>query len=172
MIRRQVPRELWDYGIRWLSETMSLTHSPAGSTEGFIPIAQITGEIADISEYLYFRFYEQVWFKDNTGLSPFEPGRWLGVSHRTGRLIYYHVLTQRGTVISRSTVQRVTNIEKITAEVKDTFQKFDETINQRMKSCSKSEYIGDKPNPEHWADLLENDSNFRDEFERIFNNDC
>ena len=40
-----------------------------------------------------------------------------------------------------------------------------------MKSCSDSGYIGDKPNPEHWADLLENESDFRDEFERVFNNE-
>ena len=39
-------------------------------------------------------------------------------------------------MISRSTVQRVTNIEKTTAEVKDTFQKFDEAMQKKMKSCS------------------------------------
>ena len=63
-------------------------------------------------------------------------------------------------MISRSTVQRVTNIEKTTAEVKDTFQKFDEAIRQRMKICSEQGYTGDKPNPEHWADLLKNDDDF------------
>ena len=82
----------------------------------------------------------------------------------------YHVLTQRGMVISRSIVQRVTNIEKTTTEVKDTFKKFDEAIRQRMKSSSEQGYIRDKPNPEHWADLLKNDDDFQEEFERIFNN--
>ena len=74
-------------------------------------------------------------------------------------------------MISRSTVQRVTNIENTTAEFKDTFKKFDEAIRQRMKSCSEKGYTGDKPKPEHWAYLLKNDDNFREEFERIFNND-
>ena len=83
----------------------------------------------------------------------------------------YNVLTQRGTIVSRSTVQRVTNIEKTTSEVKDTFHKFDEAIQQRMKSCNEAGYIGDKPNPDHWADLLENDEDFREEFTRVFNND-
>ena len=32
-------------------------------------------------------------------------------------------------------------------------------------------YTGDNPNSEHWADLLKNDDDFREEFERIFNND-
>ena len=86
------------------------------------------GETIDILEYLDFGFYDEVWFKDNAGLSPSEPGRWLGVSHQTGRLMCYHILTQRGTVVSRSTVQRVTALEKCTHEVKETFVKFDEEI--------------------------------------------
>ena len=74
-------------------------------------------------------------------------------------------------MISRLTVQRVTNIEKTNAEVKDTFQKFDEAIRQRMKKCSEQGYTRDKPNPEHWADMLNNDDDFREKFECIFNND-
>eukprot|EP00957_Ditylum_brightwellii_P121217 9244363-Ditylum_brightwellii.AAC.1 len=64
------------------------------------------GETVNISEFLDFGFYYKVWFKDNAGLSPQEPGKWLGVSHCTGRLLSYHILTQRGTVVSRSTVQQ------------------------------------------------------------------
>ena len=30
MVRRRVPRPLWDYGVVWCSEIMSLTHSSAG----------------------------------------------------------------------------------------------------------------------------------------------
>ena len=171
MIRRRVTRELCDYGIRWVSETTSLTHSSSGNLEGALPLTEVTGDTSDISEYLDFGFYEKIWFKDNAGVSPFEPGHWLGVYHRTGRLMCYHVLTQRGTVISRSTVQRVTNIEKTTAEVKDMFQKFDEAMQKKTKICSEDGYIGDKPNTYHWTDLIENDSNFRKEFECIYNND-
>ena len=81
--------------------------------------------------------------------------RWLGVSHRTGRLMCYHALTQKGTVImSRSTVQRVTNLEQTAASVKDTFMKFDKMICIKMKGISRG-YIGDKPNPDDWANLIE-----------------
>ena len=170
MIRKRVPQEFWDYGIRWVSETMSLTHTSARGAEGSIPLTQVTGETADISEYLDFGFYDEVWFKDNAGLSPFEPGRWLGVSHRTGNMMCYHVLTQRGTVLSRSTVQRVTNLEKTTAAVKDTFNKFDEAIRSKLKFEVRG-YDGDKPNPEDWADLLDTDDDFREEFESIYNDD-
>ena len=67
-------------------------------------------------------------------------------------------------MISRSTVQIVTTIKKMNAEVKDTFQNFDEAMQKKMKSCSEDGYIMDKPNPNHWADLIENDSDFHEEF--------
>ena len=73
---------------------MSLTHSTAATMDGCIPITEVTGETQDISKYLDFGFYDKVWFKDNAGLSPAEPGRWLGISKSTGRLMTYHILTQ------------------------------------------------------------------------------
>ena len=73
-----------------------------------------------------------MWYKNNAGTSPFEPARWLGVSHRTGRLMCYHVLTQRGTVVSRSTVHRVTNIEQTTTVVKRTFEEIDTVMKLAM----------------------------------------
>ena len=169
MIRKRVPQRLWDYGLRWVSEISSLTHSSAGSLNGQIPITTATGETADISEYLDFGFYDAVWFKDNAGLSPNEPGRWLGVSHRTGRNMCFHVITQNATVISRSTVQRVTELEMSTASVKDTFAKLDAIIATRCKSPERG-YIGDKPNPADWADLIDTDEDFRDEFDSVYNN--
>ena len=93
----------------------------------------MTGESADIYEYLEFGLYDKVWFKDNSGLSPSEPRRWLWISHRTGRLMYYHILNQKEKVISISLVQRVTNLELSTDEFKEKFVKFDAEINQRIK---------------------------------------
>jgi hypothetical protein len=168
MIKKRVPQQLWDHGLKWVSETMSLTHSSAGSLNGGVPITNVTGETADISEYLDFGFYDEVWYKDNAGLSPAEPARWLGVAHRTGRNMTYNVLTQRGTVIARSTVQRVTNLEKTTPTVKDIFKQFDDAIKAKLKSVDRG-YIGDKPDPEDWADLTENDEDFKEEFQRLYN---
>jgi hypothetical protein len=103
-------------------------------------------------------------------LSPQQPGRWLGISSRTGRLMCYHILTQKGTIVSRSTVQRVTNLEQSTARVNDTFSKFDLAISSKLKSPIRG-YKGDKPDPSDWADLIESDDDFREEFEAVFNSD-
>ena len=70
MVRRRVPRSLWDYGLVWCSEIISLTHSSAGLMTSDIPREYITEETEDVSEYLDFRFYEKVWYKANAGLSP------------------------------------------------------------------------------------------------------
>ena len=171
MIRNRVPQQFWDYGYQWVSEIMSLTHTTAGHINGVVPLTHVTGETADISEYLDFGFYDQVWYKDNAGASPYEPARWLGVSHRTGRQMCYNVLTQRGTVISRSTVQRVTNLEKTTTNVKEVFALFDKAVSAKLKLTTDKDYVGDKPNPEQWADLLEQDEDFREEFQRVYDDE-
>ena len=49
MIRRRVPRQLWDYGMVWCSEIMSMTYSSAGELTGSIPLEKVTGETPDIS---------------------------------------------------------------------------------------------------------------------------
>ena len=71
-----------------------MTHTSAGNRlKGAVPLEQVTGNMVDISEYIDFGFYDKVWYKDNAGLSPAKPGRWLGVSHCTRQLMCYHVLT-------------------------------------------------------------------------------
>ena len=71
MVWNRVPKKLWDYGIVWISEIHSMTHTSTGNRlKGAIPLEQVTGDTVDISEYLDFGFYDKVWYKDNAGLSP------------------------------------------------------------------------------------------------------
>ena len=52
MVRRRVPKQLWDYGVVWCSEIMSMTHSLAANLTRYIPLEGVTGKTPDISEYL------------------------------------------------------------------------------------------------------------------------
>eukprot|EP00957_Ditylum_brightwellii_P182718 13917546-Ditylum_brightwellii.AAC.1 len=52
MIRKQVPRQLWDYVSCWVAESVCMTHSSAGGLGGCIPLIKVMGETVDISEYL------------------------------------------------------------------------------------------------------------------------
>eukprot|EP00957_Ditylum_brightwellii_P031514 2389760-Ditylum_brightwellii.AAC.1 len=148
---------------------MSMTHSSAGGLGGCITLTKVMVETDGISEYLDFGIYDKVWFKGNAGLSPQEPGRWLGVSHCTGRIMCYQILNQRGTVVSRSTVQWMTNLEQATEEVRETFVKFDAEIYQRLKADDRG-YKESKLNPCDWSDVIEEDPDFAKEFRLVFNN--
>ena len=81
----------------------------------------------------------------------------------------YHILTQKGAVVSRSTVQRVTNLECEKSDVKELFVRFDVEIHCWLKSDEKG-YEGSKTDPKDWSDLLEEDPDFATEFNKIFNN--
>ena len=60
MIKRRVPRRLWDYGLRWLCEIQNRTSNTARGLDGRCPLEKITGESVDISEYLDFGFYDWI----------------------------------------------------------------------------------------------------------------
>ena len=57
-------------------------------------------------------------FRMNAGLGEVALGRWIGVSHRVGQLMSYWVLPESGIPVSVTTVQRVTNAEVSTDEMK------------------------------------------------------
>ena len=113
---------------------MSMTNICSRSIgERIVPMTHITGETVDISEFLDFGFYDRVWYKENAGLGPESPGRWLGVSRRTGRLMCYFILTQTGRIVSRTIVQRVTNLDIQVKSNKKMFQEFDNEIKRQLK---------------------------------------
>ena len=104
---------------------MQLTFNQSGGLASCTPIESVTGETIEISEYLDFGFYDRVWYHKNAGLGERLHGRWLGVSHRIGSLMSYYLLTQTGSVISRTTVQRVTNLEVQIDDHKALFAEYD-----------------------------------------------
>ena len=55
-----------------------------------------------------------------------------------------------------------------TESVRDIFDKFDKKIHHKLK-LKDYVYAGDKPNPEDWSDLLEEDDDFKEEFQSIYN---
>ena len=130
---------------------------------------KLTGETPDISEYLDFGFYDLVWYKEDAGLGEIQLGRFLDVSHSIGSLMSYWILPVSGIPISRTTVQRMTELEKSTDVNKARIVKYDEAIAERFKE-ERLAKNGDKPDPEDWAELIESDPDFAEEFARTFDN--
>ena len=168
MVRRKVPQRLWDYGLRWVCEIQNRTSNTARGLDGKCPLEKVTGESVDISEYLDFGFYDWAWYKENAGLGETKLGRWLGVSHRVGTLMSFWVLTMNGRVLSRTTVQRVTNLELQTAENKARTDEFDRAIRERLSAVDYFIQDGDgKVTPGDWGDSSEFDPEFQEEFNKV-----
>ena len=91
----------------------------------------------DISQYLDFGFYERVCFKDDAGLGKTELGRFLGVSHHVGSIMSYRVTPVSEIPISRTTVQRVVNLESSTNQNQKTVELYNKRVTERFKE----EYI-------------------------------
>ena len=128
MLKKKVPARLWDYGFAWICETENICANLSKYAKGRTPLEIITGDTPDISEYLDFEFYDWVLHRSNAGLGEVEVGRWLGVSHRVGRMMSYWVLPESGIPISVTTVQRMTNDERNTDEMKSRMEHYDDKL--------------------------------------------
>lgn len=168
MFRNRVPKIFWDYGMRWVCDTMSRTYTRGHRIDGGIPLQKVTGETVDISQYLEFAFYEHVNYQDNGGMSEVQVGRWLGIAKHVGGEMTYWILQSNLEIVARSTVWRITNLEKETDSMKTALKEYDEEVKRRLKENDFPEVDGDKPTPEAWADLVEGDEDFREEFFKVY----
>ena len=75
MLKKKVPRRLWDYGIKWVCEVMQCTASTSRDLSGRIALEQVTGETPEITEYLDLTFYDWCWYNDNAALGEMKLGR-------------------------------------------------------------------------------------------------
>ena len=138
---------------------MQITASFTATLQGRTPLETSTGETPDISQYLNFGFYEQVWFKEDARLGKTKLARFLGVSHQVGYLLSYWVLPSSGIPMSRTTVQRVTNLESQTEQCKKRFSVYDKRIAERFNE-NYLQNNNDKPAVELWEELADDDGVF------------
>jgi hypothetical protein len=175
MFRSYCPRSLWCYGIPYVAKIMQITASFAANLQGRTPLEALTGETPDISQYLDFGFYDRVWFKEDAGLGETKLARFLGVSHQVGSWMSYWVLPASGIPMSRTTVQRVTNLESQTEQCKKRFSVYDKRIAERFnEKYIDADYLqnnNDKPAVELWEELADDDGVFFEEFTRVITNE-
>jgi hypothetical protein len=132
MVKRAVPKRLWDYGLVWATETGNMTVNGSVASKGQPPEQLITGEVPEISPYLEFNFYDWVEYHENAGLGEPLIGRWLGVSHSYGKLMSFWVLSQQGVVMSRTSVARLPNLRRQDPIIKAQLDAYDQAIQDRL----------------------------------------
>jgi hypothetical protein len=57
--QKKWPKRLWDYGLVYMAEILSITARGSNQRPG---LEEITGQTIDISEWLDFEFYDPVWY--------------------------------------------------------------------------------------------------------------
>ena len=142
-----------------------MTASFAADLQGRTPIEDLTGETPDISQYLNFRFYDRVWFKEYTGLGETSIGIFLGVSHHVGSLMSYWIFPFSGIPVSRTTVQQIRNLEAQTDQCKKRFEVYDRRISERYnETYVEAEYLEQdgKPDISKWEELKGDDNVFQE----------
>ena len=99
-------------------------------------LERLTGDTPDISEWLDFDIYDQVWFWDSPGKeeNP-KPRHWLGVSHRIGSALCYWVIDVKWSVFSQTTVQHATAQDLKSDDIKRQFDQLD----TGLKACLNDE---------------------------------
>ena len=108
-------------------------------------------------------------YRQNAGLDKPKIGKWLGVSHKVGKLISYWVLPESGIEMSCTKVQRVTHLENQTEEYKKRMNDFQQGL--EVKWQVESANVSDRAIKDVPASMLlslENeDEELLDEFNRI-----
>ena len=171
MTKKHVPKRLWDYGLRWVVEIMQRTASDAGMLHGRTGLEKVTGETPEISEYIDFGFYDPCWYKENAGMGETKMGRWLGVSHRTGSLMSFWILTPSCHVVSRTSVQRITDLELQEETNKKKLTAFDDSVKGYLHDYNHVLNDGSKSEPYDWSTHpFDGDPDFQVEFDNAINN--
>ena len=126
MVKDNVPSQVWDYALVYEARILSMIARGLG-------LERMTGETVNITEWLDFSFWDRIWFHDDPeGSTGPTLGRWLGVSHRVGSSLCYFVIKANIQVLSRTTVQHVTEEDMAKEGVRSRIKKFDKDLADRL----------------------------------------
>ena len=145
--------------------------SDAGTLHGRMGLEKVTGETPEISKYIDFGFYDPCWYNENAGMGETKMGRWLGVSHKTGSIMSFWILTLSCCVVSRTSVQRITNLELQEETNKRQMTAFDDTVKGYLRDYNQVLNDGSRPEPYDWSTHpFKDDPDFQEEFDNAVNN--
>ena len=108
-------------------------------------------------------------YQQNAGLEKPEIGRWLGVSHKVGKLMSYWLLPESGIAMSCTTAQIVTHLEKQTEEYKKEMNDFQQGLEGKwqVESANVSDRVIQDIPASILLSLENEDEEFIDELNRV-----
>ena len=109
------PIVLWDYCMERRVLIYQVTAKKLFQLHGMNPHTATFGTQADISNLCLFGWYEWVYYREQQAPYPFQKeclGRCLGPAKNEGNVMANWILTQKGTVIPRRSIRRLTADER------------------------------------------------------------
>ena len=172
------PIVLWDYCMERRVLIYQVTAKKLFQLHGMNPHTATFGTQADISNLCLFGWYEWVYYREQQAPYPFQKeclGRCLGPAKNEGNVMANWILTQKGTVIPRRSIRRLTADERsdsneveaqkrvsfnadITAKLGDSVKLPSNPLPDWVEPDWDSEPYGDDTTPEHEpfeADLVD-----------------
>jgi len=150
MRKTRAPECLWDYCIELCARIRSATALDLPMLDGETGETHLTGDTKDISNLAEFSWYEWVWYQPPAKSADDEfddrhLGKWLGPSHDVGEAMCSHVLTERATVLSRTSVFPLTaedrNSEVIAKCKEEYMEKLKEKLGEQMALMGEQAFL-------------------------------
>ena len=134
MHKKKVPKSLWAFGLVYESELLSSIDRGRDCRTGH---EEVTGDTADISEWIDFEMYDLFYWidlpnKPDTVYDVRRLVRWLGIPHRVGSDMCYWLITDSGKLVSKTLVEHVNCDDYLNPEVKKQIDEFNEKLYKRL----------------------------------------
>jgi hypothetical protein len=167
--RKGSPKRLWNYCGLWVADILRCTATTAHGHDGRTPEEIMTGNTPDIGQYLMFDWYDTVEYHVGKGQSSDFPeersrlGKWIGLSHNVGQALCFYILTEKCTIISRTTVINPSDDRKSTAEFQTEQRQLVDAISERIGDHISDGDVDADGDPQPAPDLFEDDGDYMDE---------
>ena len=111
------PVRLWDYCWSYASDIRCVTATRHIYLDDVTPFEKVHGYTPNIAEFLSFRWFGWLWYHEPNSPDKAELGRWLGPAHDICQGMAHHVLTRKGTVVTRSTISHLSPFDKVSPDI-------------------------------------------------------
>jgi hypothetical protein len=120
------PNEFWCYAMEWAAKVRSCTAHDSIVLGSRTPEECITGVTPDISELIHFSWLQWIWYKEPTTFPEADVrlGKWMGVANDVGQAMTYWVLTDKKTIIARSSVAPLSDLDYRNPSIKNQLDEF------------------------------------------------
>ena len=141
--RTGAPKRLWSYAAKWSVALRRLTASDIPELQGRTPYEHITGSTPNITPYILFNWYDDVYFHMPTADFPHEKrvlGKLIGVADNCSDELAYVVITSSGIPMTRKSVWAIPpeqlKTDRVQADILELNQALDDRFGDKTLQLS------------------------------------